>query len=122
LVSVYAIHDPLVLLLAMAGVGMAWASVHSLPYAMLARAVPAERRGMYMGVFTFFISSPAILASLTLKPIVSQVFNGQTVFIVVLGGCSLLLASALALRVGEAQVVGQAFPESVPMRRAVRSA
>jgi maltose/moltooligosaccharide transporter len=89
---------------------------------MLARAVPAERRGMYMGVFTFFISSPAILASLTLKPIVSQVFNGQTVFIVVLGGCSLLLASALALRVGEAQVVGQAFPESVPMRRAARSA
>ncbi len=118
LVSLYAIRDPMLLLVAMIGVGVAWASVHALPYAMLARAVPVERRGMYMGVFTFFISSPSIIASLTFKPIVSHVFNGQTVFIVMLGGCSLLLASALALRVGEAQAVEQTFPGSIPIRGA----
>jgi maltose/moltooligosaccharide transporter len=118
LVSVYAIHDPLLLLVAMAGVGMSWASIHALPYAMLARAVPADRRGMYMGVFTFFIASPAILASLTLKPIVSQVLQGQTISIVVLGGCSLLLASALALRVEESEQVRQAAPaRPVPAAR-----
>ncbi len=81
----------------MIGVGIAWASILSLPYAMLAGALPAARMGVYMGIFNFFIVIPEILASLALEPVVKRLFDNDPVKVVMLGGASLLVA-ALCVR------------------------
>src|SRR3954466_8311674 len=69
LLSVYAIHDRYVLLLSMVGVGIAWASILSMPYAILSTALPTDRMGVYMGIFNFFIVIPEIVASLLFGPL-----------------------------------------------------
>ena len=87
------VHDPLAWKATMVGIGIAWASILSLPYAMLSRALPAARVGVYMGIFNFFIVIPEILASLALQPVVSRVFSNDPVKVVMLGGASMLLAA-----------------------------
>jgi len=99
LLSVYFIHDQYVLLITMVGVGIAWASILSMPYAILAGALPPARMGVYMGVFNFFIVIPEIVASLTFQPLVKYVFNNNPLYVVMLGGASLLVAAALVVRV-----------------------
>jgi len=86
------IHDRLLWQCTMIGVGIAWASILSMPYAMLSTALPKERMGVYMGIFNFFIVLPEILASLTLEPVVKRVFHNDPVKVVMLGGASLLVA------------------------------
>jgi maltose/moltooligosaccharide transporter len=102
LLAVYFIHDKYTLLLTMVGVGVAWASILSLPYAMLSSALPAARMGVYMGVFNFFIVIPEIIASLTFQPLVKHVFQNNPLYVVMLGGASLLVAALLTLRVNDA--------------------
>lgn len=104
LLSVYFIHDPQVLQFSMIGVGIAWASILSMPYAILASAIPPGRTGVYMGVFNFFIVIPEIVASLAFQPLVKYVFNNQPVFVVMMGGASLLIA---ALAVGRVEDPGE---------------
>ena len=87
------IHDAGLWKLTMLGVGVAWASILSMPYAMLSGALPAGRIGVYMGIFNFFIVIPEILASLALQPVVKQLFDNDPVKVVMLGGGSLLLAA-----------------------------
>jgi maltose/moltooligosaccharide transporter len=94
LLSVGAIGSPWLLLATMVGVGIAWASILSMPYAMLASAIPASRVGVYMGVFNLFIVLPEIVASLTFKPIVEHVFGNDPLYVVVTGGVCLLAAAA----------------------------
>lgn len=89
-------RDPVWLLLSMVGVGIGWASILSMPYALLANALPPARMGFYMGVFNFFIVLPQIAASTLLGPVVARFFHGQALYAVMLGGASMLLA-ALAL-------------------------
>ena len=97
LLSVYFIHDPYVLLLSMAGVGIAWASILSMPYAILASALPADRMGLYMGVFNFFIVIPEIVAALAFGPLSRALFGqgnpNAPLYFVILGGISLLAAA-----------------------------
>lgn len=95
------IHDRTLWQCTMIGVGIAWASILAMPYAMLSSALPAARMGVYMGIFNFFIVLPEILASLTLEPVVKQVFNNDPVKVVMLGGASLLVAAAMCLRIRE---------------------
>jgi maltose/moltooligosaccharide transporter len=99
LIAVYFIHDQYTLQYTMVGVGIAWASVLSMPYAILSGAVPPNRTGIYMGVFNFFIVIPEIIASLGFKELVKSVFHNQPVFVVVMGGVSLLIAALMVLRV-----------------------
>ena len=99
LLSVYIIRDPYMLLITMVGVGIAWASILSMPYAILSGALPAARMGVYMGVFNFFIVIPEIIASLTFQPLVKHVFGNNPLYVVMLGGASLLVAAALVVRV-----------------------
>ena len=87
------IHDRTLWQCTMIGVGIAWASILSMPYAILSGALPAERVGVYMGIFNFFIVIPEILASLCLQPVVKQLFGNDPVKVVMLGGASLLLAA-----------------------------
>jgi maltose/moltooligosaccharide transporter len=93
LLAVYVIRDPYVWLLTMVGVGIAWASILSMPYAILAGSLPAARMGLYMGIFNFFIVLPEIVASLTFRPLVRYVFDNNPVYVVMLGGVCLLVAA-----------------------------
>ena len=97
LLSVYLIHNPYLLLLSMVGVGIAWASILSMPYAILSGALPAARMGLYMGVFNFFIVIPEIVASLTFGPLIRAMFGPDnpdaSLYMVMLGGVSLLVAA-----------------------------
>ena len=95
LLAVYFIHDKYTLLLTMVGVGIAWASILSMPYAILSGALPPARMGVYMGVFNFFIVIPEITAALTFQPLVKHVFNNNPLYVVMLGGVCLLIAAAL---------------------------
>jgi len=99
LLSVAVIHDRYLLILTMVGVGIAWASILSMPYAILSGALPAERMGVYMGVFNFFIVIPEIIASLTFGPIIRTLFGEDnpdaSLYMVLTGGVSLLAAAAL---------------------------
>jgi maltose/moltooligosaccharide transporter len=99
LLSTYLIHDKYMLLLTMVGVGIAWASILSMPYAILSGALPPARMGVYMGIFNFFIVIPEIVASLTFQPLVKQVFKNNPLYVVMLGGGCLLLAAALVMLV-----------------------
>jgi maltose/moltooligosaccharide transporter len=103
LLSVAVIHDKWLLFLAMAGVGVAWASILSMPYAMLASALPRHRIGVYMGIFNFFIVIPEIVVALTFDDIMMPyVFRYSRVGAVVAGGLLMLVAAALTQRVQEA--------------------
>jgi maltose/moltooligosaccharide transporter len=93
LVSTGFIHDRTLWQATMIGVGIAWASILSMPYAMLSGALPAHRMGVYMGIFNFFIVIPEILASLALEPVVKEMFGNDPVKVVMLGGASLLVAA-----------------------------
>lgn len=75
LLSVYFIQDKGILLLSMVGVGIAWASILSMPYAILSGALPAARMGVYMGIFNFFIVIPEIIASFCFGPVIRAVFG-----------------------------------------------
>jgi maltose/moltooligosaccharide transporter len=89
------------LLIALALGGIAWASILSMPYAILAGALPAERMGVYMGIFNFFIVLPEILAALTFGPLVKNLLGGNLVYAVMAGGVFMLLAAVLAQWVEE---------------------
>lgn len=93
LVSTVFVSSPNVLLLSMAGVGVAWASILSMPYAMLSNSVPGNKMGFYMGVFNIFIVIPQIIASLGFGPIVKYLFGGDPMKAVMMGGISLLIAA-----------------------------
>jgi maltose/moltooligosaccharide transporter len=97
LLSVYLVRDPYLLLLTMVGVGVAWASILSMPYAILSNALPAARMGVYMGIFNAFIVLPEIAAAIGFGPIIRLVFgegNPNTpLYVVMTGGACLLLAA-----------------------------
>ncbi|RAP59653.1 MFS transporter [Oleiagrimonas sp. MCCC 1A03011] len=101
LISFLFIRDPDWLLLSMVGVGFAWASILSLPYALLSDNLPTEKMGVYMGIFNFFIVIPQLLAASVLGILLRVFFHGQPIYALMLGGASLILAGLLTLRVSE---------------------
>jgi maltose/moltooligosaccharide transporter len=113
LLSMYLIHDKRLLPLTMVGVGVAWASILSMPYAILSTALPPQRMGVYMGVFNFFIVIPEIIASLTFGFLIRALFGADNpnapLYVVMLGGVFLLVAAACVARVHD--VGGRHVPE-----------
>jgi maltose/moltooligosaccharide transporter len=99
LISIYFLSDKTGLLLAMVGVGIAWASILSIPYAMLSGALPSTKMGYYMGVFNFFVVIPQIVAGTILGFLVSEFFDSEPVYAIIIGGCSMIFAGLLALMV-----------------------
>ncbi|ATA89323.1 MFS transporter [Capnocytophaga stomatis] len=99
LISIYFISDPNMLILSMIGVGIAWASILSMPYAILSGALPSNKMGYYMGVFNFFIVLPQIVAATILGSVVSKFFDNQPIYALIIGGCAMILAGFLTLRV-----------------------
>jgi maltose/moltooligosaccharide transporter len=99
LISFLLIGDSRWLLLPMVGVGFAWASILSLPYALLSDSVPADKMGVYMGIFNFFIVIPQLVAASILGLLLRLLFKGAPVYALVLGGASFILAGLFALRI-----------------------
>ncbi len=103
LLSVFVIHDKYILLLSMIGVGVAWASILSMPYAILSGALPAARMGVYMGIFNFFIVIPEIIASFAFGPVIRAIFGRDNpnapMYVVMAGGVFLALAAISVLLV-----------------------
>ncbi len=102
LLSVGVIHDKYLLLLPMVGLGIATASIISMPYALLANTLPPARVGVYMGIFNLFIVLPEIAASLGLGWIMSHWLNNNRLLAVVAGGGFMLLAALLMFFVEDA--------------------
>jgi len=100
LMSISFIGAPRFLLGSMVGIGVAWASILSMPYAILTGSLPPSKLGYYMGVFNFFIVIPQIVAAAVLGSIIKlPVFHGDAIFALQIGGASFVLAAVLMLRV-----------------------
>jgi maltose/moltooligosaccharide transporter len=99
LASVYLIPGPRWLLGSMVGVGIAWASILSMPYAILTGSLPPSKLGYYMGVFNFFIVIPQIVAAAVLGFAVGRFFGGHAIYALLVGGASLVAAAALTFQV-----------------------
>lgn len=93
LISIYFIQDPSLLILSMVGVGMAWASILAMPYAILAGSIPPYKMGVYMGIFNFFITFPQIINGLIGGPIVKYFYNSQAIYSIVMAGVFLIIAA-----------------------------
>jgi maltose/moltooligosaccharide transporter len=99
LISFYFIKDPNMLIVSEMGIGFAWASILAMPYAILAGSLPPEKTGVYMGIFNFFIVIPQIVAAGILGFFVKSFFGGESIYALILGGCSMIVAALLTLRV-----------------------
>jgi maltose/moltooligosaccharide transporter len=104
LISLFFIHDKTLLLIPMIGVGLAWASTLTMPYSILANALPANKMGFYMGVFNFFIVIPQIVAAALLGFCIKLLFNNESIYALVIGGISMIIAGLLCVFVEKEQV------------------
>lgn len=101
--SMLLIRDPALLWVSMIGVGIAWASIVSLPYAILAGCVPADKMGIYMGVFNIFIVVPQLLAATVLGFLVTNLFGGEPIYAMAIAAVSFVLAAAATLLVSDGE-------------------
>ena len=95
LISIFFIKDQYMLLLPMIGVGIAWASILAMPYAILAGSIPSGKMGVYMGIFNFFIVLPQIINGIIGGPIVKNVFDSNPIYYIMIGGGMFILAALL---------------------------
>ncbi len=101
LISIYFFNDPNLLIISMVGVGLAWASILSMPYAILTGSLPQNKMGTYMGIFNFFIVIPQILAASILGFFVKNIVGGEAIYALILGGASMIIAGFLTLLVDD---------------------
>ena len=99
--SFYFIKDPNLLLVSELGIGLAWASILAMPYAILAGSLPAEKMGVYMGIFNFFIVIPQITAAAILGFFVKNIVGGEAIYALLLGGASMIIAGLFTLIVDD---------------------
>ena len=104
LASMYLFSNPNWLILPMIGIGVAWASILSMPYAILTGSLPSRKMGIYMGIFNFFIVIPQILAATILGFMVQDLFKGKAIYALVFGGVSMFIAAVLVLFVKDVAV------------------
>lgn len=105
LASFYVIKDPYLLLISELGIGLAWASILSMPYAILAGSLPAEKMGVYMGIFNFFIVIPQITAAAILGFFVRNFFGSEAIYALLVGGVSMFIAALLVMFVNDVDEV-----------------
>ena len=107
LASFMIIRDPAWLILPMVGVGIAWASILSLPYALLSDVLPTAKMGIYMGIFNFFIVIPQLAAASVLGLLLREFFDGQAIYGLLIGGVLMVLAGLATLMVDRGAEPGQ---------------
>ena len=93
--SFYVIKNPNMLLFSELGIGLAWASILAMPYAILAGSLPPEKMGVYMGIFNFFIVIPQITAAAILGFFVRNIVDGEAIYALLLGGASMIIAGLM---------------------------
>lgn len=103
LASIFFVHDKTLLLVSMIGVGMAWASILAIPYAMLSSSLPAEKMGVYMGLFNATITLPQIAAGIIGGSIIAF-FDNSPIAIIVIAGASMIFAGLAVYLVKEKPV------------------
>ncbi|MCX6256149.1 MAG: MFS transporter [Bacteroidia bacterium] len=101
LISIILFHSPGMLIISMLGIGLAWASILAMPYAILTGSLPVNKMGTYMGIFNFFIVIPQILAASILGFIVRDIFGGESIYALVTGGISMFIAAVIILFVND---------------------
>ena len=101
LISIYFIQDKYWLLLSMIGIGIAWASILAMPYAILAGSIPAKKMGVYMGIFNFFITFPQIVNGIIGGPIVKHLYRGEAIWALVTAGIFMFLGAWSVMRVND---------------------
>ncbi|MDX1586543.1 MAG: MFS transporter, partial [Balneolaceae bacterium] len=101
LAGIYFMSNPDMLLVSMVGIGLAWASILAIPYAILSGALPAKKMGVYMGIFNFFIVIPQIVAASILGFMLRNYFEGEAIYALVMGGASMVLAAIMMLFVDD---------------------
>ncbi len=101
LISIYFAPNENWLILSMIGVGVAWASILAMPYAILAGSIPSRKMGVYMGIFNFFIVIPQIINALIGGPIVKYLYGGNPIYALVVSGVSFLIAAILVSKVDD---------------------
>ncbi|WP_242203148.1 MFS transporter [Aestuariivivens insulae] len=99
LLSIYIMPDKNWLILSMIGVGVAWASILAMPYAILAGSISPKKMGVYMGIFNFFIVIPQIINALIGGPLVKYAYGNHAIFALVMSGVSFLIAASLVFKV-----------------------
>ncbi len=97
LASFYVIKDPQVLLISELGIGLAWASILAMPYAILTGSLPSNKMGVYMGIFNFFIVIPQITAAAILGFFVRNLFGNEAIYALLLGGLSMIVAGIFVM-------------------------
>ena len=102
--SIFLITSKELLIVPMIGIGIAWASILTMPYSILAGALPADKMGYYMGVFNFFVVIPQIVSGLLLGYLTQEFFDGHTVKTIMLGGFCMILAGLLTLIVKDVTI------------------
>ncbi len=105
LASFYIIKNPDLLLISELGIGLAWASILAMPYAILTGSLPANKMGVYMGIFNFFIVIPQITAAAILGFFVKHLFGDEAIYALLLGGASFILAALLVFKVDDVDEV-----------------
>lgn len=101
LLSMYFVPNEDWLIVSMLGIGIAWASILAMPYAILAGSIPPRKMGVYMGIFNFFIVIPQIINALIGGPLVKYLYGGNPIFALVISGISFLIAAALVSKVDD---------------------
>lgn len=94
-ISIFFIKSPQLLLIPFVGVGLVWASILAMPYAILAGAIPLRKMGVYMGIFNFFIVIPQICAASLLGFLVKRFFDGEAIYALLIGGISFIVAGLM---------------------------
>ncbi|MCH4552667.1 MFS transporter [Aestuariibaculum lutulentum] len=107
LLSVYVMPDKDWLILSMIGVGIAWASILAMPYAILAGSISPKKMGVYMGIFNFFIVIPQIINALIGGPLVKYAYGDQAIMALMISGVSFLIAATLVFKVKDVDDVIQ---------------
>jgi maltose/moltooligosaccharide transporter len=95
LILMYFMPDKNAMILPMIFIGVAWASILAMPYSMLSGVIPADKMGVFMGIFNFFITLPQIVSALFSGPIVKHLFGGNAAYALMLGGGLMILAGIL---------------------------
>lgn len=99
LLSIYLVPNPDFLIFSMILIGISWASILAMPYAMLVGSIPAHKMGVYMGIFNFFIVIPQIINALIGGPLVKYLYGGNPVFALVTSGLAFIIAGLVNLKV-----------------------
>ncbi len=92
-ITMFLFNNQYMLLISMIGLGMAWASMLSIPYAILSGSLPAKRMGIYMGLFNLTVVIPQIISGVFGGPILRTFFGGEGIYILVLAGVIMILGA-----------------------------